>query len=310
MRTLAYAGIAAALIAIQSHASYGLENKIRAALVEQYRTYVLLEQTVRDRCVALMHATISSVSISADGRICEECLRNVDVLMRMHGCLDRYSRLLSITRKSGASEKETARLVVHERHLVVRIPEFKRLDQSADVVIAALGPYTSYLKNIVAIVIDVRDNPGGNVDDLRKMAALFAPAKGLRYMDVRGVYGVASHQLTERRGVLAGIPLRILIDGYTASASEWLIAILKDWYPRTVYTVGVEATSGKSVIQCIQRVENIVMQLTCARWKFNGDDIEDKGISPDWHVDLHSCGSDYSCVVKRISRESIKSGMR
>ncbi len=96
------------------------------------------------------------------------------------------------------------------------------------------------------LVIDLRGNPGGTVDSAVAASELFLP-KGAKVVETRGRDGVllASYESTSR-GPWADLPLAVLIDHETASASEIMAAALQDNGRATI--VG-ERSFGKGSVQ-------------------------------------------------------------
>ncbi|QDU90797.1 putative CtpA-like serine protease [Pirellulimonas nuda] len=96
------------------------------------------------------------------------------------------------------------------------------------------------------LILDLRGNPGGTVDSAVAASELFLPA-GAKVVETRGRNGavLASYE-TEHRGEWADLPLVVLIDRETASASEIMAAALKENGRATV--VG-ERSFGKGSVQ-------------------------------------------------------------
>ncbi|HEY9844946.1 MAG TPA: S41 family peptidase, partial [Candidatus Caenarcaniphilales bacterium] len=87
------------------------------------------------------------------------------------------------------------------------------------------------------------------------------------------------------RSALTQLPLVVLVDGNSASASEILAGALKDHRRATV--VGTP-TFGKALVQSVQRLsDGSGLAVTVAHYYTpNGIDISHKGIAPDLPVTL------------------------
>jgi len=130
-----------------------------------------------------------------------------------------------------------------------------------------------------ALVIDLRDNPGGWVDDAQKMADLFLPEGTLASLVYRD--GTTEYHNTTTDGKESDLPLVVLVNEYSASASEILAGAFKDLGRATI--VGTQ-TYGKGVVQYVLPVgeRGAGMQLTVAQYFTpNGNEVHKIGIEPD-----------------------------
>ena len=131
-------------------------------------------------------------------------------------------------------------------------------------------------RGVSALVLDLRANPGGLLDQAVSVVSLFVD---------RGV--VVSVESAHHREVLAArddaiskLPLVVLVDRNSASAAEVVAAALHDH--RRAVLVG-EATFGKALVQTVTPLENgAALQFTTARYRTPaGHDLSDRGIRPD-----------------------------
>ena len=87
------------------------------------------------------------------------------------------------------------------------------------------------LKNnhgITSLILDLRDNGGGLVNEAVKILNLFVP-RGTTVLESRGKIENSNHiYKTEKEPLDTKIPLAVLINGYTASASEVVAGALQD----------------------------------------------------------------------------------
>lgn len=133
-----------------------------------------------------------------------------------------------------------------------------------------------------ALIMDLRDNPGGWVDDAVRVADMFMD-KGivatLSYRDGTG----ETYKTTDGAN---NIPLVVLVNENSASASEILSGALQDRERATI--VGVQ-TYGKGVVQYVLPVgdSGAGMQLTVAQYYTpNGNEVHKIGITPDVIVEM------------------------
>jgi len=134
-----------------------------------------------------------------------------------------------------------------------------------------------------ALVFDLRDNPGGWVDDAVSIAGNFLDGDVVTYLEDR-----AGHQefYYADKGKL-DIPVVILLNEYSASSSEILSGAMQDYGLATI--VGVQSF-GKGVVQSVISLhpdEEVSdgMQITSAQYYTpNGHSLHKVGITPDVEV--------------------------
>ncbi len=138
---------------------------------------------------------------------------------------------------------------------------------------------------VVALILDLRDNPGGRLDSARAAAGRFVDGEMYVEVDRDGdqtVYrtdpeGAPAFDLPER--------LVVLVDGGTASAAEMLAGALRD-------SAGAELvgspTFGKGSIQTVMELsDRSVMRLTIAEWRTpSGMVVDGAGLSPNISVEV------------------------
>jgi len=133
-----------------------------------------------------------------------------------------------------------------------------------------------------ALIMDLRDNPGGWVDDAVKVADLFldkGEVASLRYRDGSG------ETYTTEDGSNP-IPMVVLVNENSASASEILSGALQDHDRATI--MGVQSY-GKGVVQYVLPVgsKGAGMQVTVAQYFTpDGHEVHHVGITPDIIVEM------------------------
>ena len=148
------------------------------------------------------------------------------------------------------------------------------------------------------LVLDVRSDPGGLLNQAVAVSAAFLPKDALVvYTDGRTAEArmrlTAAKEHYTRRGedylsdLPAGVkkvPMVVLVDGGTASASEIVAGALQD-HKRAIVLGG--QTFGKGSVQTILPLSNNSgLKLTTARYYTpSGRSIQAKGIEPDIYVD-------------------------
>lgn len=129
------------------------------------------------------------------------------------------------------------------------------------------------------IILDLRDNPGGEVDSAQHIASLWLPKDTLIESEKRGNTVVDSYRATGTDPLL-GMPTVVLVNGGSASASEITTLALRD--NKAAYVIG-EKSYGKGIVQSvIPFADGSQLKVTIAKWYSpNGTNINHKGITPD-----------------------------
>jgi carboxyl-terminal processing protease len=114
------------------------------------------------------------------------------------------------------------------------------------------------------LVLDLRGNPGGLVDQAVDVVSIFLP-RGASVVQVRGREGVLETARTATApAVPADVPLVVLVDGASASASEIVAGALQD-HDRAL-VVGARSF-GKGLVQTVYPLDGgYALKMTTARW--------------------------------------------
>ena len=138
-------------------------------------------------------------------------------------------------------------------------------------------------KEIKGLVLDLRGNPGGYLESSVYLASDFFSSGKLIVKQESTTYGNQNYS-SDREGRLQNIPLTILIDKGSASASEILSGALRD-YKRGIL-VGEKSFGKGSVQEAIDLDKGAGLHVTIAKWILpKGDWINGKGITPDITVE-------------------------
>lgn len=131
------------------------------------------------------------------------------------------------------------------------------------------------------VILDVRDNPGGLLGSVIDVVSLFIE-NGVIMYEVNGAGQRADHRVRDG-GEFADLPLVLLTNEGSASASEILAGALKDY--RRAPVVGA-TTFGKGSVNQLRRLGNGGgLFLTFAKWYTpSGQLIEGNGVQPDHEV--------------------------
>ena len=136
-------------------------------------------------------------------------------------------------------------------------------------------------KGFQGIILDLRDNGGGEVNSAVEVARVFVPSGPI-------VHVVSSDGKTDTKSATEAqlqVPMVVLVNGNTASASEILAAALKDSGAATL--VGTQ-TFGKALVQGVYMFsDGTAMKITEAKYLTpKQNDINGVGIYPDVKVEL------------------------
>ncbi|MAJ24048.1 MAG: peptidase S41 [Rickettsiales bacterium] len=136
--------------------------------------------------------------------------------------------------------------------------------------------------NMKGVVLDLRNNPGGLLDQAVSVSDAFLDRGEI--VSTRGRNNEDEQRFNASKGdITNGLPIVVLINGGSASASEIVAGALKD-HKRGIL-MGTK-TFGKGSVQTIIPVTSKgAIRLTTARYYTpSGTSIQAKGISPDIYV--------------------------
>ena len=173
---------------------------------------------------------------------------------------------------------------VHARVLEPRVG-YLQISRFAEATSADVGAALADLRKqnaLGALVLDLRDDPGGLVDQAILVADQFLDDGTI--VTIRGRQGSVETQTAHRGGPGVGVPVIALVDQGTASAAEILAAALRDHGRAKL--VG-QPTFGKGTVQTFYDLDDgSGLKLTTARYFTpKGNSLESKGLAPDVKVD-------------------------
>jgi carboxyl-terminal processing protease len=132
------------------------------------------------------------------------------------------------------------------------------------------------------LILDLRDNPGGLLNEAVKMGQELLPAGPITHMvdregNIRETY--------RSFGVQKDYPIVVLVNGSSASASEIIAGALQD--TGSAVLVGTK-TYGKATVQSLENLSNSAgLRFTVAKYQTpSGRDIHGVGLEPDFVVEL------------------------
>jgi len=136
-------------------------------------------------------------------------------------------------------------------------------------------------QNFAGIILDLRNNPGGYLQDANYIASEFIP-EGTVVIQEKGTGEKAAFSV-ERKGQFLDVPIVVLINKGSASASEIVAGALRDHQRATLLG---ETSFGKGTIQEAQDLGNGAgLHVTIAKWLTpSGTWVHGKGLKPDVSV--------------------------
>ena len=140
------------------------------------------------------------------------------------------------------------------------------------------------------LVVDLRDNPGGLLTAVCGVLRQILPEGLIVYTEDKN--GKREEETCDGKNELT-MPLAVLVNGNSASASEIFAGAVKDYGIGTI--VGT-TTYGKGVVQTIQPLtDGSAVKITIAKYFTpKGNDINKKGITPDVEAELSGDITDWA----------------
>ena len=145
-------------------------------------------------------------------------------------------------------------------------------------------------KGMKKLVVDLRDNPGGLLTAVCDVLRQILPEGLIVYTEDKN--GKKEEEKCDGKSEFA-MPLAVLVNGGSASASEIFAGAVKDYGIGTI--VGT-TTYGKGVVQTIQPLsDGSAVKITIAKYFTpKGNDINKKGIAPDVEAELSEDSTDWT----------------
>ena len=238
-----------------------------------------------------------NISIIRDIVQIEETYVKSEILTDEHGGKIGYIKIPSFYRDFAARESNDARNVTRDT-----AKELHKLNQ----------------EKIAGLILDLRNNGGGSLTDAVDVSGLFLP--GGPVVQVKNSQGEIRVLEDVDKNLLYDGPIIVLVNKFSASASEILAAALQD-YGRAL-VIGSDHTHGKGTVQSLIDLNNNLpllhrkkyedlgaLKVTIQKfYRINGESTQYKGVEPDVVVptvlDYLKSGEkyqDYSLPWDRVS---------
>lgn len=147
------------------------------------------------------------------------------------------------------------------------------------------------------IIIDLRGNPGGLLDEAIKVGGWFIE-RGETITSERAGNGQTTDYTSKGNAKLKGFPVAVLINQGSASASEILAGALK--VKNNALLIG-EQTFGKGTVQILKPFpDKSSLRFTTSQWLLpSGQSINEEGLAPDILVPQGSTNADEDPQLQR-----------
>lgn len=173
--------------------------------------------------------------------------------------------------------------------------------------------YGKSRNHLKGLILDLRNNPGGLFDQAIDVANLFLSDQVITRL--RGTDGGTNQEFrASKRGTFPEVPMVVLVNRGSASASEILAAALNQ--RSNVFLMG-EPTFGKASVQGIFLLDRgMALRLTTAHYYTpEGQDIDKIGIEPDIRITSDTETQDpimsaLSGINRLRAEEGIRAAMR
>lgn len=242
-----------------------------------------------DMIVAVDGYSVAAALRGADGGA-DAPANRTELIEYMRGA-EGSSVTLTIERAGERFERELEREVIHINRVEYRMLDggdglkigymviYEFQGDAAEGVARALEHFQA--QGAQALVVDLRNNPGGELGVVTSIVEQLLPEGMYAYIEDR--HGNRQEFYSESEGW--GRPMAVLVNGYSASASELFTGAAKDMGAAVI--VG-ETTFGKGIVQSvIALADGSGYQFTSARYFTpSGHVIQGNGIEPDVRVEL------------------------
>ncbi len=189
---------------------------------------------------------------------------------------------------------------LEEGYLYIRLTSF--IDSTLNDLNKYIHQHKKKHKNFRGILIDLRHNPGGLLEQAVQISDLFLE-KGVIVSTIGRDEKKKDVFYAKKEGTLTGFPIIVLIDGSSASASEIVAGALGD--NKRALIVGHRSFGKGSVQQVVKLGDGSGLKMTVARYYTpNGVSIQAEGIRPD--IELESVDTEAfkkAIVRSRVRRE-------
>lgn len=173
----------------------------------------------------------------------------------------------------------------NDKVMYVRLSEFGDATNADWVtIVGKLSKQLQSDKSVKGVILDLRNNPGGYLTDATFIAGEFLQEGTPVVMEDPGNGDTTAYKVN-RQGNLIGVPLVILINGGSASASEIVSGAMQDYGVATL--VGDQSFGKGTIQQALDMGDGAGLHITIAKWLTPKKRwIHGIGLTPDVKVSL------------------------
>lgn len=235
------------------------------------------ELKAKDRILAIDGKSTSGLTVEGAVKLIRGTPGTVVTLTIFRDDWER-SREIEITRE--VIKIPTLEYEVEGQTLIVNLYSFNENSES----LFAGAIQAGLRQGAKSLVLDLRNNPGGYLDVAIRLAGWFLD-RGSVVVKEKFASGEEELLRTYGNARLVDMPVVILINGGSASASEILAGALRDG--RGIKLVG-EKSFGKGTVQeLVELSDGSLLKITIANWLTpKGTVIDKNGLEPDYKVEI------------------------
>ncbi|HWJ02899.1 MAG TPA: S41 family peptidase, partial [Verrucomicrobiae bacterium] len=137
---------------------------------------------------------------------------------------------LTIAKGTGFKEYKLKREIISLKSVeskALKVPEkiaYFKINSFNDHVVAELNKAWESMEGSQGIILDLRDNPGGGLEEAVQVAGKFVPKGPVVHL----IFRSGQRQTYQVEGSNPGVPIIVLVNGGTASAAEILAAAIQE----------------------------------------------------------------------------------
>ena len=249
---------------------------------DQATKEISIEEVYKDSPAEKAGMKAGDILLTIDGRNVTE-MELLDVADLVKG-EEGTSVSISVKRDGESIEMEVVRKIVETPTVEAEIKEnqigYLKISEFDTVTYDQFKTEMEELENdgMKGLIVDLRDNPGGNLDTVCEILDEFLPEGTIVYTEDKDGNRVETKESDEEHQFTK--PLAVLVNEKSASASEVFTGAIQDYGTGTI--VGTQ-TYGKGIVQTLYSLsDGSCLKITTAQYFTpNGRNIHGTGITPD-----------------------------
>ena len=194
---------------------------------------------------------------------------------------------LTVNPKRAKLSSNSVKTILFDENIIfIKISSFNKNTYNSIISEIKKHKNKKYFHDIKGLIIDLRDNPGGLLDQSVDISNAFLPENSpIVTMHTKNSNNIASYVSNSSKDIISGKPIVILINENTSSAAEILSSALQE--NNRAVTVG-STSYGKGSVQDTFKLMSLpgsAIKLTFASYKTPmGREMEGNGVKPDLYI--------------------------